>query len=618
MKLLAEIEKDGKTFLRERRTLILLVAAPLIVLLVLAGVFGKATTEKALPAFIGLCDMDQSEASALFIESVSSHSNILDYSDEENCGNFVHSQVSQGKLSAAIIIPKGFQEGIASGVSQNMTVFLDNSRVQISPAVEAFLKAAAQGTGQEIGSSFILSVWARLDNASGQLDTILADVNASRAKALEIQASINETYSSLSSLNFTTLTSQLDAANSTLDGTVYQMQAAQSNLTLMQYKMESYDEELTQTEFDLLRMKAMLQNASDSISTARSSVDCTNPVFIPYCVSLSTLNASVSSSTADIDLRLSKINETRAELREINSTMEDFRTNIGASLSETEDVRARISSMYAFVSSLEESRAESLRTMAEINASAAQLVSKSDDLEALILSSKAQIREITSRDAISVIAPILFSSQNIFSSGTFFDFLLPSLIPLILMFVSLFLASTSLVREKNSLTLERVYVAQVPLWEYSLTKIISYTIVLFPEVLLLLATASLVYGAFPILDTPLFIFLAGALLLLLFAFNALGVVIAAFSESEATAFLASLVIGLPLLFMSGILFPFEFMPAPIVLLGQATPLTPAITAMQSGILYATPNFSVFITLIIYDIVLAVLAAGALYSTKGRG
>ncbi len=49
MRLLAEIEKDGKTFLRERRTLILLVAAPLIVLLVLAGVFGKPTAERPFP-----------------------------------------------------------------------------------------------------------------------------------------------------------------------------------------------------------------------------------------------------------------------------------------------------------------------------------------------------------------------------------------------------------------------------------------------------------------------------------------------------------------------------------------------------------------------------------------
>lgn len=618
MKLLAEIEKDGKTFLRERRTLILLIAAPLIVLLVLAGVFGKPTAEKALPVSIGLCDMDGSDASSLFTESVSSHSNIIDYSGHAACANFVRLQVSQGALSAAIIIPKGFQTGIAAGVSQNVTVFLDNSRVQISPSLEAFLKAAAQGTGQQIGSSFILSVWARLDNASAQLDRILRDVNASRAKALEIQESIGETHASLSAIDFSTLTSQLDAANSTLDGAVSELQSAQSNLTLMQERIAAYDEELNATESDLLRVRAMIQNVSDSISNASASVNCSDPIFFAYCASLSSMNGSVASALSDVDSRISKINATRADLRNINSTMEDFKLNIANSLSETENVHARISSMYSFVSSLEESREESLRTMREINESAAQLVSKSDELESLILGSKAQITEITSRDAISVVAPILLSSQNIFGSRTFFDFLLPSLMPLILMFVSLFLASTSLVREKNAMTLERVYVAQVPLWEYALTKIASYTVVLFPEVLLLLATASIAYGAFPLSDTSLLLFLSATLLLLLFAFNALGIVIAAFSESEATAFLASLVIGLPFLFLSGILFPFEFMPAPIVILGQATPLTPAITAMQSGILYATPNFSVFGTLIIYCIVLAVLAAGALYATKGRG
>lgn len=618
MKLLAEIEKDGKTFLRERRTLALLLAAPLMVLLVLAGVFGKPTAEKALPASIGLCDLDQSGASSLFIDSISSHSNIIDYSREKSCGDYVRSEVSRGQLAAAIIIPNGFQDGIEAGISQNITVFLDNSRVQISPSVEAFLKAAAQGTGQEIGTRFIMSVWSRLDNASAQLDGILADVRASRAKAVEMQESISETYSSLSSLDFSSLTSQLDAANSTLDGTVLQLQAAQSNLTLMQHKLESYSEELAQSESDLLRMRGVLQNASASISTAKSSVDCANPVFIPYCASLDSMNASVASAISDVDLRISRINDTRAELAGMNSTMADFSANIAYSLSQTEDVRARISSMYSFAYSLEESRAESLRTMEEINASAAQLVSKSDELESLILGSKAQIREITSRDPASIVAPIFFSSMNIFGSRTFFDFLLPSLIPLIIMFVSLFLASTSLVREKNSMTLERVYVAQVPPWEYALTKIISYTVVLFPEVLLLLATASLVYGAFPLSDLSLLLFLSTALVLLLFAFNALGVVVAAFAESEATAFLASLVIGLPLLFMSGILFPFEFMPAPIVLLGQSTPLTPAITAMQSGILYATPNFSTFPALAAYCILLAALAAGALYATRGRG
>ncbi len=618
MDLLAEVGKDARVFMREKRTLILMVAAPLLVLLVLGGVFGKPTTEKALPASMGLCDLDQSNASLLFSETVSAHSDIQDYSEVEGCSEFLRGQVSQGKFSAAIIIPEGFEQGIAEGTSQNITVFLDNSRVQISPSIEAFLKAAAQGTGQEIGTRFVTSVWARLENASARLDSLLEDVRSSRTKAIEMQGKLDVIHSQMSSLDFTMLTAQLDAANSTVDRTVAELQSAQSNLTLMQEKISSYYSELNQTEADLLEVRAVLQDASDSLHNATLGIDCSDPLLAVYCAPFASMNGSLSSAISEVDSRIARVNVTRAELQEMNSTAESFKANIAASLSETEDVRARISSMYSFIASLEESRQETLRTIRDVNASAAQLVSKSDELESLISQSQAQISEITSRNPLSVVSPIIFSSEALFGSRTFFDFLLPSLLPLVLMFVSLFLASTSLVREKNSLTLERVYVSQVPLWEYALIKVSSYTIVLLPEIILLLATASLVYGAFPLSDLPLLAFLSAALLLMLFAFSALGIAIAAFSESEATAFLASLVIGLPLLFMSGILFPFEFMPQQIVILGQATPLTPAIAAMQSGILYLVPDFSVFAHLLLYDILLAALAAAALYLTRGRG
>ncbi len=617
MKLLAEIGKDGKNFLRERRTLMLLVAAPLIVLLILSGVFGKGTSESTLPVSMGLCDLDRSNASSLFIGYISGHADIREFSHMGDCPSYLRTQVSQGRLSAAIIIPKGFGNGIARGESQNITVLLDNSRVQISPSIEAFMKAAAQGTGQEIGTRFILNVWSRLDEADARLAELSVDVSASREKAVEMQAKISSTYSELAALDFSSPARELDAAGSALDGAEAELLSAQSNLTLMQGRLASYESELESTESDLIRLKGLLDNMSLSISTALLVADCSNPLFIPYCASLHSMDATVSTASLEVDERLGKVNATRAELSEINRTMEDFRGNIDASLGGADELRARISSMEGFMAELEESRGESLRMMEEINSSASQIVSKSGELQELISQSRAQIGEITSRDALSVISPIIFSSENMFQSRTFFDFLLPSLIALILMFVSLFLSSTSLVREKNMMALERVYVSQVPLWEYALIKSTSYTIVLFPEILLLLLTASLAYGAFPLADLGLTAFLCSALFLMLFAFNSLGIAVAAFSESEATAFLASLVIGLPLLFMSGILFPFEFMPAPMVALGKATPLTPTITAMQSGILYASPDFSVFWTLAAYCIVLVAAAAGALYYTRGR-
>jgi ABC-type polysaccharide/polyol phosphate export permease len=143
----------------------------------------------------------------------------------------------------------------------------------------------------------------------------------------------------------------------------------------------------------------------------------------------------------------------------------------------------------------------------------------------------------------------------------------------------------------------------------------SYAVVLSPVAVVLLLTASLVYGAFSFADLGLLAFLLLASLLSLLTFTALGILVAIFAESEATAFLASLVIGLPLLFMSGILFPYEFMPSFMASIAQITPIAPAITAMQSGMIYRIPNAATFAQLAFYAV--AFTALGAFAMKKAR-
>ncbi|MDE1798525.1 MAG: hypothetical protein KGH63_03905, partial [Candidatus Micrarchaeota archaeon] len=70
--------------------------------------------------------------------------------------------------------------------------------------------------------------------------------------------------------------------------------------------------------------------------------------------------------------------------------------------------------------------------------------------------------------------------------------------------------------------------------------------------------------------------------------------------------LSSLVIGLPLLFMSGILFPIEFMPPPVALVSFASPLTQAVLSMQGAMLYHSLQAALSTVLILYDIVLIFL------------
>ncbi len=596
-----------KQFFRERRTLVLLFAVPILVLLILGGVFGRTSTEVDRSE-IGLCDLDNSEISALFVAGIENNTRIIDYSNETECTSFVENKVREGRLSAAIVIPPGFQRGITRGESQNLTVYLDNSRIQTAPSIEAFMKAAVQETGQEIGNQFILTVWAKLDDADLQLEEILGEVNESRNRAVEIKQTLQETAYSLTSMNISLVENELDAANSTIYEVLDVLDSAEGNLTKIEEDFAEYDEELEQSEQDLETIIESLGNASSFVTAAKSAVNCSDPVYIPYCLSLDSLNSQITSTNDSITERLEKIRDARAGIAESNRTIQDFKSSIQDAKEGSEDAEQRIANMRGFVYGLVQSREKALSTINEINSSLDDIIEKSYELEIIILESKGQIAEITSRQPESIVSPILLSTQRLFGQRTFFDFLLPSLLPMILMFISLFLSSTSLVREKNMGILGRIAVSQVNSLKYAVIKIVSYTVVLIPEAILLVLIASLLYGAFPIFDLATSLIVFQTLVLLLLAFTAIGILIAIYSESEATAFLASLVVGLPLLFMSGLLFPFEFMPTYISAIGYALPLTQAVLTMQSVILYHSPQAIGFGILLLYAAVFVVLSA----------
>ncbi len=607
MNLRSEIEKDAKQFFRERRTLVLLFIAPIIVLLILGGVFGRTSTEIS-GTEIGLCNIDDSGISLLFVEGIKNSTRITDHSNVSDCDSFVEKEVKEGRLAAAIVIPEEFGKGIERGESSSLKVYLDNSRIQTAPSIEAFMKAAVQETGQRIGSEFILAVWGKLDDASYELEELLEGVNESRDRAFEIQERLGITANTLNAMNIELVENELEAANSTIVDVLDSLDSVEADLSEIESDFAQYDYELEQSEAELIYVNDTLANLTSGISDIKAGINCTDPVYAAYCISLDSVESAISPAQDSLEERIERISNARTGLSEANRTIQDFKAGITDARTGAEDADERIDNMYGFLYSLEKSRQESLLTIYEVNSSVNEIIEKSYDLEEIILDSSKQINEITSRAPESVVSPILLSPVYLFGQRTFFDFLLPSLLPMIVMFVSLFLSATSLVKEKNNGILERVGLSQVNPLEYTAKKVISYTVVLLPEAIVLILVASLLYGAFPLLDIGTVFFVFETLLLLLLAFTAIGVLIAVYSESESTAFLASLVVGLPLLFLSGLVFPFEFMPSSIAIAGYASPLTQAVFSMQSVILYHSPQPVGFGILLLYAVVFTLLAA----------
>ncbi len=608
MDLINEVIKDAWQFVREPRTLLLLIVAPLLVLLVTASVFGGQSGQTNGRSVIGVCDMDASNSSSLFLDSIRNNSRVVEIVNETGCAKQLEDGVKTGKLAAGIIIQFGFEAGIKAGESQNISLFLDNSRIQVSPTIDALVTAAVEKTDEAIGTEFISTVWKRLDEADTRLGKLVGDMNDTRQRATQMRQDLNGTARSLASLDIAGVKNQITLANDTVLGASASLAEARSNLTKIETDMVGYDESLVQTESDLLAINDSLYNTTQTISNAKAAVNCSNITFSAYCASLDAFNAGIDAPRQSVEARILKVREARQSLAAANETIQQFKASIDSAQMKVGDAQTRLAKMDEFVYSLEQNRQQAISTIAAVDSSLSDTITKTYEFESIINDSRVQIREITAKKPSFVISPMLVSRKEVFGTRPYFEFMLPSLLPVILMFVALFLSSASVVREKNGGTLTRVIYSQVNLVWYAAMKVASLTIVLLPEAILLAIAASVLYGAFPLYDPGAWIVVMQSLALLLFAFVAAGVLIAVYSESESTAFLASLVVGLPLLFLSGLLFPLDFMPPLVSSVAVVSPLTQSIIGMQEAMIYDTPQEAPALALAAYG-VLFTLAAG---------
>ena len=149
-------------------------------------------------------------------------------------------------------------------------------------------------------------------------------------------------------------------------------------------------------------------------------------------------------------------------------------------------------------------------------------------------------------------------------------FMVPGVLALVLLVVTANLASMGIVREKELGTLEQLNVTPLGRWELIAGKLLPYGLIAMVDVVLVVAVA---VGWFqvPLLGSLALLF--AMCMLYVFSTLALGLFISTISGTQQQAMMTSTFFFLmPMIYLSGFIFPIENMPAPIRLLTYLIPL----------------------------------------------
>ncbi len=149
-------------------------------------------------------------------------------------------------------------------------------------------------------------------------------------------------------------------------------------------------------------------------------------------------------------------------------------------------------------------------------------------------------------------------------------FNIPALIGLILQNVIAILTSFSIVREKESGTMEQLVVTPIRSLELLLGKLLPFVFIGFVSLSLILATGIFWFGVVPQGSILLLVLLSTIFLVTILA---IGLLISSIARTQLQAMQMTFILLLPSILLSGFIFPRETMPKLLQILGGLFPLT---------------------------------------------
>jgi ABC-type multidrug transport system permease subunit len=289
--------------------------------------------------------------------------------------------------------------------------------------------------------------------------------------------------------------------------------------------------------------------------------------------------ANLTSYQSTLNARITELNQKSAE---IDAALFRLSELVDSSSEQNQEMRRDIQEVRDNLLFLEQKTENITQSIEELDRSMDQFLSDiirvTDELNQTIM----VLDTYTQKDPSTILRPVKVDARPVFKDKLEIFYRLPALMSILLLFITLFISSSLIVNERRGGTMARIFLSPLSMFFYVFEKM-AYLLLLCLLAVLSMLLASLVFGVFITVNLNLFlVFIVASLV-----YISIGVLIGSVSKSENTSLLTCLVIGFPLMFLSGAFSPPEMMDKFMRIAAQYLPLSLNVSLLENITIYHT-------------------------------
>jgi ABC-type multidrug transport system permease subunit len=501
--------------------------------------------------------------------------------------------VDYSRLSLVLILISAMNEHVSAEASV------------IGADISKSLLDAMHGVSQYVDENDV-----RLADITGDSATMLANIGEMRKDiaALDMSSPVDPTaldgVAGQASAQRKAIASQQKQVNAEIKSSKTQISQTKAELERTASDLEESQVKMTQGIAQIKASETALQCGSVDVEDLSAYLDDQagleqklTTISRPDCSVLYTMRLNMESMLAQSQTIEQKLDVAITQLDDAEDRLDNFQDDYDEGSDEAIDqIDAAEKQLSAMSAQLKEGNAkvEDLKTMR------ASLLQQLDDAERSLNASVATLGAVKeslgeAKESLSgvgsltpeaIVKPFSTDIKSVTGARRQFDFLFPSLLALVIMFVSILAASTIVMKEKNSRAYFRNLIMPAPTFIFFTGAVITTTILAAIQIVVILLIGSLAFDVNIMLNPLLLI---AGLLFSVWFFALLGIVFGFLFNSEETTTLISIITGVILFLFSSVIIPMESMDPLLASIARFNPFVLAELLLRNSLLFESPG-----------------------------